>query len=345
VNGQSGVVKPMMPRPRGELTEHLCSRLRRPVGAIPTLPVPLEDPLTGEDLHLALHICFGLHYDGFDGVDDGWEWEPSLLELRARLVQAFLMKLTDAAPSGYQPGCPIGPAGVTAKVLAILRQPSGPSLSEYMAREGSYGDLQEFVVHRSIYQRKEADAHTWAIPRLRARAKSAMVTLQADEYGNGRSGRSHAELFATTMAAFDLDPTPGAHIDEVPGVTLATDNLVSALGLHRRWRGALVGHLAAFEMTSVVPMSRYADAVRRLLVDPRAADFYDVHVAADQVHEQVAADELLVGLAESDAEAAVDAPFGVSALLTVERGLSSHLVGSWRAGRSSLLPKQCAAAA
>jgi hypothetical protein len=172
-----------------------------------------------------------------------------------------------------------------------------------------------------------------------------MVTLQADEYGNGTVGRSHAELFAITMAALDLDPTPGAYIDEVPGVTLATDNLVSALGLHRRWRGALVGHLAAFEMTSVVPMSRYAEAVRRLLDDERAADFYDVHVTADQVHEQVATDELLVGLEEGDAEAIVDAPFGVSALLTVERNFSSHLLSRWKTGRSSLLSGACAAAA
>jgi hypothetical protein len=43
----------------------------------------------GEDCQLALHLCFGLHYDGFEGVNYGWEREPSLLALRARLINAF----------------------------------------------------------------------------------------------------------------------------------------------------------------------------------------------------------------------------------------------------------------
>jgi hypothetical protein len=331
-------VKPIVPRPRGELTQYLCSRLRSSVGVIPVLPLPVEDPLVGEDFHLALHLCFGLHYDGFDRIDDAWEWEPSLLALRARLVEAFLASLINHAPDDCKPGRTLVRDGVVRKVLSILDQPFGPSLSGFMADKGSRTNLVEFIIHRSIYQRKEADPHTWAIPRLRERAKSAMVLLQADEYGNGRVGCSHAELFATTMVALDLDPAPGAYIDQVPGVSLATDNLVSTLGLHRRWRGALVGHLAAFEMTSVVPMSRYADAIRRLGVGEKAAEFYDIHVVADRVHEHVAADELLVGLAESDPEAAADAPFGAAALLDVEHRFASHLLSNWGEGRSSLLP-------
>ncbi len=304
---------------------------------MPVLPIPLEDPLVGDDFHLALHLCFGLHYDGFDGVDDAWEWEPSLLALRGRLLNTFITHLIAETPDGWRPGHPAGRQELAREVLSCLGQATGPSLSQFMAEEGTRSHLEEFVIHRSIYQRKEADPHTWAIPRLRGRAKSAMVVLQADEYGNGRVGRSHAELFATTMTVLGLDPTPGAYIDQVPGVTLATDNLVSTLGLHRRWTGALVGHLAAFEMTSVTPMSRYAAAIRRLGVDERAAEFYDVHVVADQIHEDVAADELLVGLAEDHPESAVDALFGVAALLSAERRFSAHLLVSWDAGLTSLL--------
>jgi Iron-containing redox enzyme len=134
----------------------------------------------------------------------------------------------------------------------------------------------------------------------------------------------------------DLDPAPGAYIDQVPGVALATDNLVTLLGLHRRWRGALVGHLAAFEMTSVVPMSKYATAMRRLVGGPRGAEFYDVHVEADVIHEKIAADELIIGLAESDPDAVADVLFGVSALLQVEHRFSSHLLDRWASGQSSL---------
>jgi hypothetical protein len=201
---------------------------------------------------------------------------------------------------------------------------------------GSFDQLREFVIHRSVYQRKEADPHTWVIPRLRGGAKSACVRLQSDEYGNGEPGRTHAQLFATTMREFGLDATPGAYVDHVPATTLATDNLVTLLGLHRRWRGALVGHLAAFEMTSVTPMARYAQAIRRHLPSGPAAEFYECHVVADTEHERIAAEDLLEGLVDTDPEAAKDLCVGAEALLSVERRFADHLLTSWDERRSSL---------
>jgi Iron-containing redox enzyme len=335
--GKQPGVKPNLPTPRGPLTEQLCSRLLNRPGGMAEWLAPIGDPLGEEDLQLALHICYGLHYDGFDAVPDEWEWDPSLLALRSRLEDRFLLDMvSEAADHGPGSDGSGQGQGTVARVHTMLHRATGPSLSKYMEERGTEEELREFVIHRSVYQRKEADAHTWAIPRLRGRAKSAIVTLQVDEYGNGITGRAHADLFATTMATLDLDPTPGAYIDQVPGLTLATDNLVSLFGLHRRWRGALVGHLSAFEMTSVLPMSRYATAIRRLIDEEAGAEFYDVHVAADVRHAKIAAEELVVGLAESDPEAMRDLEFGVAALLQVERRFSDHLLGSWASGISSL---------
>jgi hypothetical protein len=293
--------------------------------------------LEAEDLQLALHLAYGLHYDGFAAVDDSWEWEPSLLALTMLLEKRFLQPLLDEATRiGSGPDHDADLPAIIEHVHRLLGAPGGPSLSAFMQDRGDREQLREFVLHRSIYQRKEADPHTWAIPRLRGAAKSAMVTLQADEYGGGTPGQSHAELFAHTMRALDLDPAPGAYIDLVPAVTLATDNLVSLFGLHRRWRGALVGHLAAFEMTSVVPMGRYARAVRTILDDELAAEFYDVHVEADVRHEVIAVNDLITGLAETDPHALRDVPFGVAALTAVEARMSQSLLSCWSAGVSSL---------
>ncbi len=287
---EKAVMPPRLPVPRGPITDMLYTRLR-------TTPHRMfdraafaggsdeDDILGSEDLQLALHLCYGLHYDGFEGVDDGWEWEPSLLAVRAKLEQQFLLGLTTHAGSPASETAELDVADVVGQVRQLLSA-DGPSLSTYMSQQGGIDEMREFVIHRSIYQRKEADPHTWAIPRLRGRAKSALVTLQSDEYGGGRVGATHAELFADTMAALDLDPTPGRYIDWVPAPTLATDNLVSFFGLHRRWRGALVGHLAAFEMTSVIPMGRYAAILRRILGAETGAAFYDVHVEADVHHAQ-----------------------------------------------------------
>lgn len=46
-------------------------------------------------------------------------------------------------------------------------------------------------MHRSAYQLKEADPHSFALPRVPAgRAKAAFVEIQADEYGGGVPGAS-----------------------------------------------------------------------------------------------------------------------------------------------------------
>ena len=82
---------------------------------------------------------------------------------------------------------------------------------------------------------------------MRGRAKAALVEIQHGEYGDGQPELMHATLFADTMRALGLDPTYGAYLDCIPAVTLATVNVMSLFGLHRCWRGALVGHLALLD--------------------------------------------------------------------------------------------------
>ena len=168
------------------------------------------------------------------------------------------------------------------------------------------------------YQLKEADPHSWAIPRLTGAAKVALLEVQCDEYGGGQADRIHSTLFAKTMRALDLDDKENAYLAYAPGVTLATVNLISALGLHRAHRGAIAGHLAMFEMTSPLPNRRYGNALRRFGFGPDASDFYDEHVEADAVHENIAAYDLAEGLAKQEPELVSDIIFGAQALLYVE---------------------------
>ena len=148
----------------------------------------------------------------------------------------------------------------------------------------------------------------------------------------------HSRLFAKTMAALGLDSAYGAYLDRIPAPTLASVNLITLFGLNARLRGALVGHLAMFEITSAIPNRRYGNALRRLdLASPAAVDFYDEHVEADSVHENIAAHDLGGGLARTDPELADDIVFGARALLAVEGMFGDAVLGAWEAGRSSLL--------
>jgi pyrroloquinoline quinone (PQQ) biosynthesis protein C len=175
------------------------------------------------------------------------------------------------------------------------------------------------------------------IPRLPTRAKAAMVEVLADEYGGGRPEYLHAELYRQALEALGLDGAYGAYLDRLPGVTLATVNLMSMFGAHARWRGAIAGHLAVTEMTSSEANRRYGRAVRRLgYTSHEATHYFDEHVEADAIHDVVAAHDLAGGLAEADPDQADTVIFGARALFLVERAFAEHLLGAWAAGRSSL---------
>ena len=323
---------PPLPTPRGSVSDRLIDVLRRRPGHAPVLPEPGDqmDPW-GDDLQLTLYLAFELRYRGFAGVDPAWELEPGVVALTRALADTFL----DAVRDEVGPVDVATPDGVRA-ALVTLASGDGPSLSRWIDEQGTLGHLREFAVHRSAYQLKEADPHSLALPRLPAgRAKAAFVEIQADEYGGGVPGESHQELFAGTLRSLGLDDRYGAYLDVVPAPTLATVNLLTAFGGTRALVGACVGHLALFEMTSVGPMGRYARAMRRLSGDA-GARFYDVHVLADQHHQRLALDQMVVPFVEDDPEQAPAVVFGARALATVEGRFTAHVLERWRRGTSSL---------
>jgi heme oxygenase-like protein len=323
-----------LPAPVGPVTERLHDLLRDRPGAR-SLHAGLreaEDPIGELDVQLGLYVCYELHYGRFSGVDERFEWDPGLLELRAWLEAQFERAVAELVPRD----APEGPLEVSEALQAIVASDDGPPLSKHLEERGTRDQVREHVVHRSAYQLKEADPHSWAIPRLSTGPKAALLEVQFDEYGGGRAERMHSALFAKTMAGLGLDSRYGAYLELLPGVTLATVNLLSGFGLHRRRRGALVGHLAAFEMTSSIPNRRYANALRRLGHGAEVTDFYDEHVEADAVHENIAAWDLAGGLARAEPEVAADILFGARALLALEARWAAHLLSSWERGRSSL---------
>jgi hypothetical protein len=323
-----------LPLPLGPLTEQLFEALEGPAHTRLASPGVIDspNPIADEDLQLALYVAYELHYTSVRDVDDRWEWSPSLLSFRGSLERPFEEAVAELVP----PSEAAELESVGAALQKIVAEDPGPPLSRYMETRGTREQMLEHVVHRSAYQLKEADPHSWVIPRLGPRSKAALLEVQFDEYGGGSSERMHSALFAKTMAALGLDPEYGAYLDRWPGVTLATVNLLTGLGLHRRRRGAVVGHLAAFEMTSSIPNRRYGNALRRLGYGPEVTHFYDEHVEADAVHENIAAWDMAGGLAAEEPEVAADILFGARALLQIEARWASHLMDAWEGGETSL---------
>ncbi|MFB4319620.1 iron-containing redox enzyme family protein [Actinomadura sp. 21ATH] len=319
-----------LPEPRGPVSESVVTMLRRGASGPAAAPRPegvTADPF-GEDLHLALHVCYELHYQGFEGVDPGWEWEPGLLGLRAALEDAFLTALRGKTAGG----------DVHEALEELLVEPvNAGGVSHHLRRHGELWQLREYVAHRSMYHLKEADPHALLIPRLSGRAKAALVAVEFDEFGGGRAERMHSRLFADLMEELGLDPSYGGYVDHVPAPMLAITNMMSLFGLHRALRGAMVGHFAAAEITTAPSAERFARALRRLDVGERGLIFFTEHVEADAVHEQVLRHDVVGGLLETDPGLAADVVLGVQATVLLEQRLEDHLLGSWREGRSSLL--------
>ena len=335
-----------LPKPRGPLSAALCADLAagstlstRTLAVGYALAAAAEDPLTDEDLQLALAVCYELHYRGFDDVDDDWEWNPELLRLRAVLEQRHL-----AALHSLVTPVPVTADPVDQQLTAVIAADDGPSLSRYLARHGTVEQWREYLTVRSVYHLKEGDPHTWAIPRLSGRAKAAMVEIQADEYGGGSPERMHSQLFAGLMRDLGLDDTYGALWDDAPAVAFTSVNTMSLFGLHRRLRGACLGHLTAVEMTSSEPSRRYSSGLTRLGFGVGTTVFYDEHVEADAVHEQIASVDMCGSLVADDPALAADVLFGAQCSLALDGLTAHHLLGAWEAGRSGLRVQEPVAA-
>ncbi|MEU1271547.1 iron-containing redox enzyme family protein [Streptomyces sp. NPDC005799] len=282
----------------------------------------------GDDLQLALYLCYELHYRGFAGVGPEREWDPDLLRVRARLEHRFLTALRADT---------LVHDSVEDALGELLVEPvDGAGVSHFLRDKGELWQVREYAAQRSLYHLKEADPHAWVLPRLAGRAKAAMAAVEFDEFGGGRPDRVHARLFADLMTDLGLDTTYGRYLDAASAEMLVTVNLMSLFGLHRALRGALVGHFAAVEITSSPGSRRLAEAMRRTGAGPAAEHFYDEHVEADAVHEQVVRQDVIGGLLADEPHLAPDVAFGIDATGYVEDRFASRLLEDWRAGRSSL---------
>src|SRR3954468_13884448 len=119
---------PTLPFPRGATSAGLFDALRRPPHELRGIAPGRRDGCgrADEDLQRARYVCYERHYRGFDGVDEGWEWEPSLLALRRALEAEFERALEGAAPPAAGGGRP-APAGAGASAPGPGGHGRGPA--------------------------------------------------------------------------------------------------------------------------------------------------------------------------------------------------------------------------
>jgi len=324
---------PLVPWPRGPLSAAVIDALHREPGTLTELPdVAVVDPLGDDDFQLALYLCYEVHYRDLTGRD--WEWDLGLLTLRARLEDVFMAQLRDEIASHVGRRT----LDVAHEIDQLIFTSRRPSISSYFADGGTLDQFRELCVHRSASHLREGDPLAFAIPRLSGEAKAALIEMQYEDGGSGDARVTNSRLFADTMRTLGLDASYGSYVEMLPGVTLATVNLVSMFALHRKWRAELVGQLAVLEMTSVGPMQRYSRALERFGIGIEGRRFYDAHVDIDAHHAEVARGRIVTGLLSADPQLGGDVLFGAAAMLLLEENFSRHLLSAWSHERSSLVP-------
>jgi hypothetical protein len=316
-----------LPTPCGPLSARVIESLSGQGASTTPLDVGGDSVLTDRDAQLALWTVYELSYRGFEGVDPRREWDVELITLRLAVegrLEAELRAVTDE-----RVGEAIARDGdVGDLVLALVVEDDGPHLSSYLRRDATADQMRDYLRERSVQQLKESDPQAFLVPRLRGAAKVALAELQYDEFGAGTPSRLHQDMYARTLVAVGLDPTYGAYIDDVSAVSLAAANVMSLFGLNRRLTAAGVGHFAAFEASSSVPSRRVSAGLERLDLSS-AAEYFDEHVEADAVHEQVAARDICGSVVHDDPGQLREVVFGVVTALHLDALSGVELLTRW----------------
>lgn len=311
----------LTPKARGVLSDVLFESMRtRPGGWGDVLATSPDSP---DDEHIALWALYELHYRSFEDVDDDLEWVPELLSLRRRLEQRFEAELRGRFEAPQQ-SAPFAEAFVD-----YVDRHDGESLAAFVQRDADAEQVLDLLRMRSIYHLKESDPTAWLVPRLSVQTQAALMELQYDEYGGGDPNRLHAHLFARGMDACGLRAEYGAYLDEVPVEVLAQNNAMSMFGLHRRLRGAALGHLAAFEATSSLPCRRMVQGLGRLGLPHEIIDYYEEHVEADAVHEQLAVRTVCGSFLRAEPDMVDEVFFGAATCLDLEGRFATAVLDEW----------------
>ena len=305
-----------LPTPCGPVSSHVIESLSGRGTASAPATAGGGSVLTDRDAQLALWTTYELSFRGFEGVDPSREWDIGLIELRLALESRFEAELRAVTDERVVAGVSRD-GDVGDLVLALVQDDDGPHLSSYLRRDATADQMRDYLRERSVQQLKESDPQAFLVPRLQGAAKVALAELQYDEFGAGTPSRLHQDMYARTLAAVGLEPAYGAYVDEVSAISLASANVMSMFALNRRLVAAGVGHFAAFEASSSVPSRRVSAGLDRLGLSA-AAEYFDEHVEADAVHEQVAARDICGSVVREDPGLLGEVVFGVMCALHLD---------------------------
>ena len=313
--------------PRGPLSLAVLSALSGRSGTLGHVPALGDvDPLVDDDFQLALYLCYQLDFSRASSPD--WQWDQELLNFRSALEDAFVTRLREDVGAVK----PKRTNDVVAGLHELIATASGPSVPTYLGQKGSLDQLREYLVHRSVNELREVDPYAYESSSLAGRHTPVSMTT-ADRGSTADVTQRSRASFGDTMAAVNLDATPGAYVVRLPASTLATANLGTMFGQHSQWRAALAGLVAVLEMSSAASKEQFSITLARFGIGAEGRRFFETSL-------DLAAQEALIAhLIRTEPGLRADVLFGAACALRLEKRCSRYALGSWAKHRPSLLAR------
>jgi len=305
--------------------------------AVSTRAFEDDDPEAAETAHRALYQLYAQASWSPISVSRTNEHDPLLHEVLGILEGGFERSLgqkplPEAPPSEPDAFC------AWLQDLALEREVLPASgMGPYLREHATLEQLKEIVAQRSLFFLKEPDPWAMVIPSLRGSAKAGLIDVLLDEYGWGRYEHMHSTVYETLMGKLGLEIGYDAYRDRTAWQYLAALNLQGMYARNRRLCRRMYGYIYLVEADSPRSMVNYLAAWSRLgIEDPEVTHFYDLHVTADEGHQQVALDEMIRPVVAAEPAAAAEIARGVLEGIVVHSWFSQHLVESFTGGRTSL---------
>ena len=293
-----------LPAARGPLSNFVIEHLRRAPHKLPGLLAPVDDPLRGDDFHLALLIAFRVQAGTIE-VSDGWQWNASLIDFRVGLQRRFESALTMSSdPVASSAGASMGTIAQTI-AKGTIQQDRAHTPAAMISRIGSPAQLEELLAHRALLLETVADAWALLVPRVPETDRDALVR------------------FGMTVSK------KATHAADLPGVSLARANLIWLLAIDGSHGVALAGALAVHEMLAARADHDLAVAARRLRLPEVATE---LETAAERASEGNAS--TLAASLSSEQPGAAAVAKGARWMLAVTRRWSSATMAG-ATGRSN----------
>lgn len=290
-----------------------------------------------DDAHRTMYLLYA--QGGWSPVDAPRlnQHEPTMAAVLRALERGFEAALARHALPEEPPADPEAFAAWL-QDLALERPVTTPTgMPELLRDRLTLDQMREIVAQRSLFFLKEPDPWTMVVPSLHGQPKAGLLDLLMDEYGWGRHEHMHSTVYERLMERLGLQTGYDHYLPQTAPEFLAVLNYQAMLARHRRLCRRMYGYIYLVEADSPRSMEHYLAAWRRLGIDdPDVRLFYELHVTADEGHQQVALQEVIVPVVRAEPAARTDIARGVLEGRHLHAAFSRHLADAFTAGRSSL---------